>query len=664
MQGLFLSQKTTKFSAAFLLATALAVLAGCSPGTTPSSSAAPPPTAGTAATIQLSVSLPQILSTSTSTSDLTAIVLDATGQAITGKVVTFSTGGDSTAYFTNVSATTDSKGVATATLNIGSNMTNRTITVSATADAAVGTTTVKIVGTTITISGNTSLTRNASTALTVSVKNSAGVAVPGATLTVASLTGNTIVKAPTTGITDANGQIVVTVTATLATTPDTITVTGAGATQTQALAITAISSSFAFTAPVAIAPATTPEILVKTATPVSILWTIAGTPQTGKLVNFYTTRGTITASATTIAGVATVNLSAASTGATILEAVGQGGVGNIPTASLNVVFVTNTASTITAQANPSTIRVNTSGSTTNQSVISVVVRDAALNLVKNANVGFNLVADPSGGSLSAPTAVTDISGTASVNYIAGGSSSGVNQERITATVGSINGVAIAPISASTTLTVAGQTYYVRLETDNTVLGGGTGSSQYTKNYYALVTDASGHAVANTQVGFTLRPMAPINTPTPSTASFFKGQYNNISGTVWAQTVNGKCSNEDLNLNGILDVVPVLPLTIPPTFVTEDTNGNGQLDPYGVAVVNATATTDATGYATASITYNKNYAYWVQLVLEARTTVSGNDPPALVTVLLPGVATDYTDIKIAPPGEFSPFGVGSLCTDTK
>jgi hypothetical protein len=124
-------------------------------------------------------------------------------------------------------------------------------------------------------------------------------------------------------------------------------------------------------------------------------------------------------------------------------------------------------------------------------------------------------------------------------------------------------------------------------------------------------------------------------------------------------VKGSCASEDLNSNGVLDVI-----SVGPPLVTEDTNGNGQLDPYGVAVVNATATTDATGYATASITYNKNYAYWVQLVLEARTMVTGNDPPALVTVLLPGVATDYSDLTIAPPGEFSPFGVGSSCADTK
>jgi hypothetical protein len=583
-------------------------------------------------------------------------VLDSTGHAIAGKVVTFSTGGDTTAYFTSTSATsatTDANGVATATLNIGSNMTNRTITVSATADAAVGTTTVKIVGTTITISGNTSLSLAASTALTISVKNSAGVAVPGATLTVASLTGNTIVKAPATGITDANGQIVVTVTAT--STTDTITVTGAGATQTHALTITAISSSFSFTAPVTVAPATTPEIVVNTAIPVTVLWTNAGAAVVGSTVNFYTSRGTITASAVTdVSGIATASINATSTGATIFTAAGPG---NTPTASLNVVFVTNTASTVTVQANPSTIGFNTSGSQSNQSVISVVVRDAALNLVKNANVGFTLLADPSGGSLSSAVATTNIAGTATVNFLAGSNLSSPNGEQIQVTVDSVNGVALAvPITTTTGLTVTGQAIYVRLQTDNTVGGAGTVSQIYTKQYLALVTDSAGHAVPDgTLVYFTLHP-------TLQPFSFFKGTFIAAvaPATGWVQSVTASCANEDTNLNGFLDVV------VGPPLVTEDTNGNGFLDPEGVALVNNNAPTVG-GYATATITYSKNYAGWVVMDLEARTQVTGNDPPAVVTVPLVGAAADYSNTGIAPPGMPSPFGQGTspnnVCTNT-
>ena len=657
MQGLFFSQRIARFSKSFLLAAAIAFLAGCSSGGTSSSSSTPPPPTGTAvaATIQVSVSLPQILSTSTSTSDVTAVVLDASGQAVSGKVVTFSSGNDPTAYYTKLVATTDANGVATATLNIGSNQTNRTITVTVAADQAKGTTPVVVTGTTIIISGNTSLALNASTTLTASVKNSAGVAVPGVALTMTSANGNTIGNKSGTpaGTSDANGQVTFSVTAKSATTPDTITVTGGGATQTQALAITATSSSFAFTAPITIVPpATTPEILVNTATPVSVLWTNIAGPVVGSLVNFYATRGALSGGDTTAStdltdgtGTATVNILSAYTGSSTISANGPG---NTPSALLNVVFVTNTAATITAQASPNTIGVNASGTTTNQSVISVVVRDAALNLVKNANVAFNLTSDPSNGTLSSPVAVTDISGTASVNYIAGGSATAVNQVLITATVDSVGtNVLVSPISTTTTLSVGSQPYFVRLQTDNTVAGGGPSSSQYTKSYYALVTDSLGHAVPNAQLNFTLRPV------TPSAPSFFKGSYTKGLNT-WVQSISQSCASEDSNSNGIRDLLPT----------DEDLNGNNQLDPYGVAVVNATAVTDATGYATAAITYNKGYANWVRLVLEARTQVTGNDPPSLVTVDLPGAAIDYSDTNVAPPGFISPWGSSVNCNDIK
>lgn len=651
MPVFFLSRKLARFSAWFCLATVFAILAGCSSGGGSSSTTTPPATGiATTATISLSVSPAQILSTATSTSNLTAIVLDATGQVISGKAVTFSVNGDTTAYFTNVNSTSNTNGVVTATLNIGSNQTNRTITVSASADGVNGTNTVKVVGTTITVSGNTTLAVGTSTALTLSVKNSGGVAVPGVALTVTSANGNTIaLSGSPAGTTDVNGQIVATVTATSATTPDTLTIAGAGASQTQALTITTVSSSFAFTAPITIVPpATTPEILVNTPTTVSVLWNAVPAIPNGTTVNFYTTRGTLTGSATTVGGVASVsNLTSAYTGATILEAVGLGGAGNIPIATLNVVFVTNTASSITAQAIPSTIGINSAGSQSNQSVISVVVRDAVGNLVKNANVSFNLVADPSGGSLSAPVATTDIHGIATANYYSGSSVSAVNATIVGITVNSVNGVALGvPITSTATLTVAGQTEYVRLQTDNTVQGAGTGSLTYTKVYQALVTDSAGHAVPDgTPVYFTLHPTSQID-------AFAKGQFN-YSGTAWTQSVSTTCPNEDTNNNGQVDIIGA---------ISEDTNGNGQLDPYGTAVVNTSATTVG-GFANATITYSKNYADWVVMQLEARTTVAGNDPPSVVLVPLVGAASDYTNSSIAPPGEFSPWGIDGNCGDT-
>ena len=188
-------------------------------------------------------------SSAIATSDLTAVVLDGAGQAISGKAVVFSQGNDNTAYFTIIEAITDSSGIAKATLNIGTDMSNRVIDVSATADTAVGASAVAVVGTKISISGNTSLALNALSTLTIIVKNSLGAAVSDVVLTVTSQNGNPVALNPASGITDANGQITATVTASNAGAgTDVLTITGAGDSQTQTLTIN--SASFSFTAPV------------------------------------------------------------------------------------------------------------------------------------------------------------------------------------------------------------------------------------------------------------------------------------------------------------------------------------------------------------------------------------------------------------------------------
>jgi hypothetical protein len=602
------------------------------------------------------VSSQQMLSSANATTLLTAVVLDGSGQVMSGQPVTFSKGTDSTAYFSGMSAITDSNGIAIATLNIGTNMANRSIPLSATAGNAVGTNTVDVTGTKISISGNTSLALNATSTLTIIVKDSTGVAVPGVMLTVNSQNANPVSLSPATGITDSTGQITATVTASNAGTgTDVLSVSGAGASQTQALTIN--SGSFGFTAPVAVAPATTPELPINTQTSVTVHWAVAGVPQASVPVYFSTTRGTISPSpaTTNASGDATASVTAGSTGATILTAAGTGGT---PATTLNVVFVTATADTVTVQANPGTVAVNTSGSTAKQSVISVVVRDANNNLVKNAHVTFNQVADASGGSLSANSAETDITGSASVNYIAGTAFSGQNGVQIDATVDAVNGVAITPITSSVLLTVASQNLYVRMGTDNKVFPDVPVQGVLTKKYTALVTDSAQNPVSDgTEVRFVLRP-APL-----ARNSFYKGWHVwNATAKSWIQvwnapvnpgdpdqTVLAGCPSEDANLDGLLQPI-------------EDTNGNGRLDPTGVAGVNTTARTVG-GFATAEVVYAKEYAHWVTVELEARAGTAGNDPPSSVIFMLPGLTSDYTVETQDPPGKFSPFGVASGCDNT-
>jgi hypothetical protein len=528
----------------------------------------------------------------------------------------------------------DANGIVTAQLNLGSSKANRTIDVSATTGTISATNAVDVTGTTIGVSGNSSLAFNASTTLNFSVKDSAGNAIPGATVTVTSQTGNTLVLTPTTGVTDGAGQITAKVTADQPGN-DTITASASGANTTQALTIS--SDSFAF------APLANTDIPLGTAQPVSINnWTNNGTAQAGKAVTFSISRGAVTGSpaTTNASGTAGVTVSSPNTaGPAIITASGPGGT---PAATLNVTFVSTTATSATAQAVPGVVAF-TSGSasqTNNSSTISVVVRDASNNLVKNAAVSFSITADPSNGRLTSSNGITDVSGSTSVTYIAGGTSSPSNGVKILATVTAVNGVALgAPVTATTALTVAGQASLVRLGTDNLV--GGTAPSN-TKTYIATVTDTAGNPVVGATVRFSLLP-----------ARFRKGVYAvDPINSVWVQVVKATCPNEDVNFNGIIDT-------------GEDINGNGRLDPGGAATVNPTGTTDDHGNAIATVTYAKNYSTWAEMTLQAQTGVVGNDPPTTTTFFLPGLAADYQSINVAPPGQTSPYGAGAStsCTDT-
>ncbi|HUX23486.1 MAG TPA: Ig-like domain-containing protein [Burkholderiales bacterium] len=566
---------------------------------------------------------------------MTAIVLDANRQAISGQTVTFSPGTDPSAFVNNVSASgvSDANGIVTAQLNLGSSKANRTIDVKATTGAISATNSVDVTGTTISVSGNSSLAFNAFTTLTFSVKDSAGNAVPGATVTVTSQTGNTLVLSPTTGVTDSAGQITATVKADQPGN-DTITASASGASTTQALTISPDTFGFA--------PLANTDIPLGTAQPVSINWTKNGTAQAGKAVTFSISRGAVSGSpaTTNAAGTAGVTVSSPNTaGPAIITAAGPGGT---PAATLNVTFVSTTASSATAQAVPGVVAF-TSGSasqTNNSSTISVVVRDASNNLVKNAAVTFSITADPSNGRLTSSNGITDVSGSTSVTYIAGGTSSPANGVKILATVTAVNGVALgAPVTATTSLTVAGQASLVRLGTDNLV--GGTAPSN-SKTFIATVTDTAGNPVVGATVRFSLLP-----------GRFRKGVYAiDTVNSVWVQVVKATCPNEDVNFNGIVDT-------------GEDINGNGRLDPGGVATVNATGTTDANGNAVATVTYAKDHSTWAEMTLQAQTGVVGNDPPTTTTFFLPGLAADYTSINVAPPGQTSPYGAGAStsCADT-
>ncbi len=673
MRSFFSTINSRSLSAKLLIAAFAIALTGCGGGgggggtttatTTGTTAGSTTGTTATASSVQLLVSSPQMASSGASTITLTAIALSSTRQAVPGRTISFSPGADASAYINNISnaGVTDANGQVTAQLNLGGSKANRTITVTATVDGVTATNTVGVTGTTISFSGNSSMSFGQTNPLTISVKDSAGNPIASVPVTATSQNGNTISLSPVSGITDANGLLTANVTVTVAGN-DVITASAAGATQTQNLTIS--SANFNFTAPTPAAGSTVPQILVNTPTPITVKWTNAGAPVAGSPVTFTSTRGTVspgTAVNTDATGTASASITSSQSGPAIITATGTTGT---PSASIQVNFYTKSATMLSLQASPSTLQPTTgaTGQTNNLSTITAVVRDAAYNLVQNAQVNFSIVSDPSGGSLDAPTATTDSYGTATVHYKAGAVPSPQNGVTISATVVAVAGTPLGTPLAATppnvSLTVGGAALYVILGTDNTV---GTSGTNYTKTYTALVTDSAGNpAPAGTTVTFVIRPNY-----------YWKGSYA-WNGTAWIYAAGYpiQCRNEDINYNGIIgpvtysgvDLMGIIgPGSITPA-ISNDFNGNGKLDPGNVASVNATATTDANGFAIATIYYSKQYANWVTETLEATAGVVGNLPPTTTSFLLPGLATDYTTQTVSPPGQPSPFGINTSCSN--
>ena len=212
--------------------------------------------------------------------------------------------------------------------------------------------------------------------------------------------------------------------------------------------------------------------------------------------------------------------------------------------------------------------------------------------------------------------------------------------------GSSSGV-LGPGTGTTTGTgtgPSGQPVLVRLGTDNLVQ---SVPPLYKKIWVAIVTDTAGNPVAGATVAFAMRSGTVLNP-----GGYRKGQFvlpgPSPAPQVWNRSTSVICANEDANFDSILQL-------------GEDFNGNGLLDPPGVADVNPTGISDASGVAQATITYPKNYARWAQLALEARV---GAGTPATATFELAGLATDYSDLTVAPPGDISPFGNSGSCADTQ
>lgn len=606
---------------------------------------------------------------------LTAIVKDSQGVVVAGIPVTFAAPG---AAIQITRGTTDASGTATAVLTTGGNPANRTVTV--TASSSIGSSNavpIDVVGTTLQINGPITVGSGQTATYQVLLRDSTLAGIPGRTVTIMSILNN-LPPAPDNSvsvITDFNGTASFTYTGTSsgldvlsanagvlnATANLNLTVTANQLTyllqcQDQidnelppdglidfggdgqcSSAVDDNESSFIGDGPVvAIGPP-------QQGTRLRFRYTENGAaPAAPQLISYSVTRGYVngvlgtkqSSGLTDANGFITIDVrSDGSDGAGEALLSLQSVSGSSTTKSVQI--VANVPASLDLQASPATIPV--SGSST----LTAVVRDTSNNLVANQRVDF-LLTDPTGGTLSAASAVTNSGGTATVTYRASTVPSATNGVTI--------GASIAGGPADTaSITVGGQALFISLGTGNTVIE--ESPTTYKLPYSAVVTDAAGNpAPSNTTFRLTVISVAyqkgafllcvppqgwiPSYTiPGPSTSTAFG------SGCLTEDTPPGFG-------NGILDT-------------GEDINGNTILDPGNVVAVPSTVPL-VDGVADFVLTYPQDRAYWVAVTLRATASVAGSESVAFATFVLPGLADDYSDCGVAPPGQISPYGTGSSC----
>jgi hypothetical protein len=597
-------------------------------------------------TVTLQTSSPTIPSDNTTPATITAYVKDANNNLVPGVVVHFTATSGSLAVSTPTGGSpgmTDPTGAATATLSVGTDQSDRAITVTATASGSSTTLDIQVVGTSLNVAGPAGLVLGASGMYTVSLIDASKKAIPNQTVQVSSAAGNTLSAATVT--TDGSGHATFTLTA-AASGNDTVTASALGTSFAQPVTIS--NQQFTITAPTAgsLVPITaapcTPNV------PVSVNWKANNAPiAQGTTVNFASTRGTLSSSTgtTDVNGNAQVMICATSAGPATVSATAT-----IPTttnsvsASVDFSFISTTPSAIDLQASPSTVPI------TGQSTLTAVVRDAAGNLVQNQTVDFTLQ-DVTGGSISLASAVTDVQGVAQTVYTASKTASASNGVSITATVHNTN------ITKTAALTVSGAALHVIIGTGNKLIENSTFTA-YTMNWFVSVSDAAGNAVPNSQVTLTIH-----SSLTPFTG-YFKGAYCS-DGAQWIPTNQAypnyacpvtapvsappqptACLNEDVNLNGQLDA-------------GEDLNSDGILEPGDIAVATpGLLSTGTDGTSTFQVIYPEDHANWVQVTLTARATVQGTEGTTSSTFVLPALGDYISDPKHSPPGLVSPYGVNA------
>jgi hypothetical protein len=542
-------------------AMSLLVLAACgggggSAGTPPfgPDPGTPPVPTPTVANLSLTLSAPSIGNSGSETVTVTAIATNANNQVVEGAEVLLSV---EDAEIVVDDAETDANGAVTATVRLGEDRSNRTVTVTAKANdgAITRTRTFQVVG--------------------------------------ARLTGTPVPAVLTTGSAgEVQFRLVDTNSLPMAEVP--ITITGPGGTQTDSETGANGDYKYTFTAP--------------------------------------STAGNLTIRAE--AGGATLE---------VTVVVQPTGGGSIPP-------VDSTAQPIrsaSVSANPSVVAVNTA-TTNNQAQIRVLFLTDLNSAVQNMRVRFDLGGDANsiGGTFTTGTNLvySDATGVATSAYVPGTRSSPTDGVTVRACWDYADfAVGACPNHVSTTLTVVADPVSVSIGTDNAILTGTSGLT-YVKRYVVQVVDSSGVAKPDVRI-----------TPSVDLLQYFKGEW--LPG--WTKAVRATCDNEDINRNNTNEVYS--------NGGVEDANGSFNLTPGRPALeprkadvaisFEGAGTTNAQGEVILRLEYPQSVGSWVRFNLQVSASgISATEGRANYEAILPIPANAITDPLVAPPFQFSPYGI--------
>ncbi len=635
---------------------------------------------------------------STVTANVTA--LDAKRNVLPGVAVSVTV--DQGATVLPSGATTASNGVLSAAIGIGADRSNRTITVTATAQG-LSARTAKLQVVDVPVSANPTAA-DLSLSLSASTLDNGGTNTILATATAVDSKRNTLAGIPVTFSVDSSA--VATVNAATSNVQGVVTaVIGIGADRSsRVITVTATSGTLTRSASFAVSGAKLTASFSPLVTAGStgnqieyLLQDKAGSAMAGQVVSVtgaglptlsgvtnangkYLYTFTAPATATSLSVVATAAGESLTETVTVQAASG----GSVPTASP----VPQSAS---LTPSPSVISANLAGQTTNQVELRALFLAGNNQPVQNVRVRFDLAGNVNSSDgvvswLGGSYAYSDTTGVARGAFTPGLRSSPTAGLTVRACYDVVDfPVTTCPNQVTNTLTVTSEALSVNIRTDNTV-GEGTAKLTYIKRFVVMVVDAAGQAKPDVLI-----------TPSVDLPSYYKGRFfwngktwqqlilldntesyaYNTSLKAWQQqaaTSQPSCPNEDVNRNAVREA-PLYDAAAPAPAVSgrqEDLNWNGDLDPRKADVaikMVGSSKTDASGLAVLQIEYGKNVASWVDYVITVTATgISGTEARARYSGLayglgnLPFPAVDVGTETIPPAFVISPYGLSTVCSN--